>query len=329
MTDPQESCKLENIQIQSPGEQRADKGKRHSMSQRMEGIVKGLRFSQYELPVRAVFERTCQRAALLGEPEPTLWQVRQVCDGIAEEVKEIADGQYGDYRSYHRMTYRYHFDGSVIVYQIDFTRVDVLLKDKRPRGFHTKQAAEVIFNNDLRLLVIDNAEQLDAACYEFLHYLFAKTGCAILVVGLKQILEVIRDHRKFDNRAPLRIEFAVPSEEEILTLVLPHLSIPLWTFDPISEKDQALGRKLWASVTPSLRNVRAVLQNACLLADAEGKNTITHDMVKLGFQMTGLRRRVGGFGEDDQEEKHETQTEYEEESVRRQRAKKKDEEEGE
>ena len=121
-----------------PREQRADKGKRHAMSQRMEGIIAGLRFSQHDLPIRAVFERACQRAALLGEPEPTPWQVRQICDGIAEEVKEVADGRYGDYRSSHRMTYRYHFDGSVIVYQIDFTPVDVLLKDVRPRGFHTK-----------------------------------------------------------------------------------------------------------------------------------------------------------------------------------------------
>ncbi len=51
---------------------------------------------------------------------------------------EVADGRYGEYRSKHRMTYRYHFDGSVIIYQIDFTPVDVLLKDIRKRGFHTK-----------------------------------------------------------------------------------------------------------------------------------------------------------------------------------------------
>ncbi len=121
-----------------PREQRADTGKRHAMSQRMEGIVAGLRFSQHDLPIRAVFERACQRATLLGEPEPTQWQVRQICDGIAEEVKEVADGHYGDYRSAHRMTYRYHFDGSIIVYQIDFTPMDVLLKDIRKRGFHTK-----------------------------------------------------------------------------------------------------------------------------------------------------------------------------------------------
>lgn len=121
-----------------PCEQRSDVGKRHAMSPRMQGIVAGLRFSQRDLPVREVYERACPRARLLGEPEPTLWQVRQICDDIAEEVKEIADGRFGDYRSKHRMTYRYHFDGSVIVYQIDFTPVDVLLKDIREKGFHTK-----------------------------------------------------------------------------------------------------------------------------------------------------------------------------------------------
>ena len=121
-----------------PREQRSDTGKRHAMSPRMENIVAGLRFSQRDLPVKAVFERASQKAILLGEPEPTLWQVRQVCDGIADHVKTVADERFGDYREKYRITYRYYFDGSVIVYQIDFTPVDVLLRDVRSRGFHTQ-----------------------------------------------------------------------------------------------------------------------------------------------------------------------------------------------
>lgn len=125
-----------------PCEQRSDKGRRHNLSERMEGIIVGIRLSQSDLPMHEVHTRASQRAVLLAEPGPTLWQVRRVCDGIAKEVKEVADGRYGEYRNKHRITYRYHFDGSVIVYQIDFTRVDVLLKDVRRRGFHT-QSVEV------------------------------------------------------------------------------------------------------------------------------------------------------------------------------------------
>lgn len=118
--------------------ERRDKGHCHTISPRMESIIAGIRFSQRDLPLHEVHTRARQRAGLLAEPEPTLWQVRQVCDQIPEQVKEIADERYGDYRSKHRMTYRYHFDGSVIVYQIDFTRVDVLLRDVRRRSVRTK-----------------------------------------------------------------------------------------------------------------------------------------------------------------------------------------------
>jgi putative transposase len=118
--------------------ERSDKGHCHGISLRMEGIIAGIRFSQRDLPLHEVHARATQRARLLSEPEPTLWQVRQVCDQIPEQVKEIADERYGDYRDKHRMTYRFHFDGSVIVYQIDFTPVDVLLKDVRKRSLRTK-----------------------------------------------------------------------------------------------------------------------------------------------------------------------------------------------
>jgi putative transposase len=118
--------------------ERRDKGHCHTLSSRMENVVAGVRLSQRELPLHAVHRQSCQRARLLGEPEPTLWQVRQICDHLSEHVKEIADERYGDERSAHRMTYRYYFDGSVIVYQIDFTPVDVLLKDARKRSLRTQ-----------------------------------------------------------------------------------------------------------------------------------------------------------------------------------------------
>ena len=191
------------------------------------------------------------------------------------------------------------------------------------------QAAEVIFNNNLRLLGIDNAEQLDTLCYDFLHYLNAKTGCAIFVMGLKPILQMIRKHEKFENRVTQWLDFPLPSEEDVLKTILPQLTIPYWTFDPTSEKDLVLGRKLWSSVTPSVRSLREVLQNACIIAHIEGKTHITPDLVTQGFRMTMLRRKPsGGLEEDEQEgERQETQTEYEDESVRRQRGKKKDNEE--
>lgn len=118
-----------------PKEERSDKGHPHNMSMRMEDIVAALRFSQMDIPLHEVHRQACQRARLLGEPEPSDWQVRYICDHIPEEVKLVADKRSGTFRSERRLTYRFQFDGKVIIYQIDFTRVDVLVRDIRRRGY--------------------------------------------------------------------------------------------------------------------------------------------------------------------------------------------------
>lgn len=120
-----------------PKEERADKGHPHNMSPRMEEIIIALRFSQMDIPLHQVHKQAKQRALVLGEPEPTLWQVRYVCDRIPEEEKLMADKRFGQFRSERRLTYRFQFDGSVIIYQVDFTRVDVLVRDIRKRGYRT------------------------------------------------------------------------------------------------------------------------------------------------------------------------------------------------
>ncbi len=118
-----------------PKEERSDKGHPHNLSVLMEDIIAALRFSQMDIPLHEVHRLACQRAHLLGEPEPTLSQVRFVCDRIPEEVKQVADKRFGDFRSERRLTYRFQFDGSVIIFQIDFTKVDVLVRDIRKRSF--------------------------------------------------------------------------------------------------------------------------------------------------------------------------------------------------
>jgi len=118
-----------------PKEERSDKGHPHNMSMRMEDIIAALRYSQMDIPLHEVHRQACQRARLLGEPEPSDWQVRYICDHILEEVKLVADKRFGTFRSERRLTYRFQFDGKVIIYQIDFTQVDVLVRDIRRRGY--------------------------------------------------------------------------------------------------------------------------------------------------------------------------------------------------
>jgi hypothetical protein len=69
--------------------------------------------------------------------------------------------------------------------------------DEKPHSINTNrykiadEAAEAILSNDLKALFVDDAEQLNKDGFEFLRYIFAKTGCSIVVIGLSQILRLI------------------------------------------------------------------------------------------------------------------------------------------
>jgi DNA transposition AAA+ family ATPase len=152
--------------------------------------------------------------------------------------------------------------------------METLLKGlgERPRGNTTnrykiaEEAAEAILNNDLKILFVDEADLLNIDGFEFLRYIFGKTGCPIVVVGLRQILQVINAYEKFGSRVGPHIEFRPPDEDEVLSKILPQLCIPRWTFDPSSEADNAMGMELWDHTKPSFRNLRTVLQYASVLA---------------------------------------------------------------
>src|SRR2546429_1617289 len=55
------------------------------------------------------------------------------------------------------------------------------------------EAAEAILSNDLKILFVDDPEQLNAEGFDFLRYIYAKTA-AIELVGLRPIVRVISQH---------------------------------------------------------------------------------------------------------------------------------------
>jgi putative transposase len=118
---------------------RSDKGSYHNLSERMMHIIGGLRLSKYDRPLSDVLQEACKRARLLGEPEPSEWQVRAVIKAIPQAVLLLADGRRNEYRNKYRVTYRRFFDGSVIIYQIDWTPVPILVKDIRRPGTKKKR----------------------------------------------------------------------------------------------------------------------------------------------------------------------------------------------
>jgi DNA transposition AAA+ family ATPase len=51
------------------------------------------------------------------------------------------------------------------------------------------EAAAAIEHNDLKLIIVDEADRLNEDSFEMLCHLFDKTGCPILLVNLLSILE--------------------------------------------------------------------------------------------------------------------------------------------
>lgn len=117
---------------------RSDRGGYHGISDRMVEIVRGIRLSNRDWSARAVHEEACKKAHLLGEAAPSERQVRSICEDIPEPVLLIADGRQDEFRNRYRITYRMQFGNSQIVYQIDHTPIDVLVRDMRSERYRTK-----------------------------------------------------------------------------------------------------------------------------------------------------------------------------------------------
>ncbi len=143
---------------------RADKDSFHGISDRMVNIVRGIRLTNRDWRVRAVLEESCKRARLLAESEPTEWQVRSILDDIPNFVFAVADGREDDYRGKYRITYRRRRDGTYIEVQIDWTWVDVLVKDLRRPGVRAKSG-----ETRLALIIAMEANSRGVPVYRFCH----------------------------------------------------------------------------------------------------------------------------------------------------------------
>ena len=161
------------------------------------------------------------------------------------------------------------------------------LRDK-PRGRNIYQfsdgAADAIERNDLTCIIVDEADRLNEDSFEVLRYLFDKTGCPIVVVGLPSIESVIDRHEKFKSRVGLRMEFLPVEREEMLETVLPNLVFPRWKFDPGDEDALVMGNLICDMVGPSLRKLRNLLQIASQMARHYDESRITSDLITEAFR---------------------------------------------
>ncbi len=124
---------------------RSDKHGHHRLTPRMQEVIRGVRLSQPDKPIRSVYKAVCHKAEMLGEPAPSEWQVRQICAEIPHAAVLLADGREDEFRNRYEVTRRMEQirqQDFRIIYMIDHTLVDVLVKDLRGPKYRT-QSGEV------------------------------------------------------------------------------------------------------------------------------------------------------------------------------------------
>jgi DNA transposition AAA+ family ATPase len=147
-------------------------------------------------------------------------------------------------------------------------------------------STEAVRRSDLDLILVDEGDWLNVESFEFLRHVFDRTGCPIVIVGLPHIMQVIAKHEKFSSRVGLQMEFLPLTQEEVLTTVLPALTLPYWQYDVTSSADREVGILLWERVAPSFRKLRVVLQYASQIARARQAERITPTILKETFRLT-------------------------------------------
>lgn len=112
---------------------RSDKDQHHKISTRMVEIIEGIRLSYPDFPIRATWEEACKRARLLGEVEPSVWQVRAICEDIPNAVRLLADRREKEFRDGTRLTHRVDWSGQPCTILIDHVHpLHILVRDLRP-----------------------------------------------------------------------------------------------------------------------------------------------------------------------------------------------------
>jgi len=165
------------------------------------------------------------------------------------------------------------------------TVLDGLLEKPKGNNIYemADEAALAIERNEVKLLVVDEADRLNEDSFEVLRHLYDKTGCPIVLVGLPAILRVIEHHEKFSSRVGLRMHFLPLELKEVLTVVLPGLVIPRWCYDPEQESDCLMGTEIWNKVNPSLRKLTNLLEIASQTARVSGLPRISKETIEEAF----------------------------------------------
>jgi transposase InsO family protein len=106
------------------------------LSEFMVNVVVGLRLKHPTLTLKALSSRAATLAQQAGEDIPSEWQVAEICRNLPQSALLLGTRKRREFRNKFQITYSIRFGG--VVYQIDHTLVDVLVRDMRKPKYRTK-----------------------------------------------------------------------------------------------------------------------------------------------------------------------------------------------
>lgn len=152
-----------------------------------------------------------------------------------------------------------------------------------------REIKKIIKQNDIRLIIVDEADLLDIHGLEFIRGLFKSTGCTFLLIGLEGLQKTIDRHPKFKRRMAKPVKLLPLTEDEVVHKFLPGLIFDHWKYDPKIAADIQLGKLLWGRVQPSLSALRDAIDVANDLAEKWEIEHITKKEI-----LDGLKEVSGG-----------------------------------
>jgi putative transposase len=115
--------------------ERDDKGKSHSVSERMENIIRYFRLRKRRPSTNWVHKQACIMARYLNEVEPTPRKVREIINEIPNWITTLSDKRWKAFKNNFRLTHTWIFAGDIPeVWQVDTTQIDLLNIDPREDG---------------------------------------------------------------------------------------------------------------------------------------------------------------------------------------------------
>ncbi|HRW97997.1 MAG TPA: ATP-binding protein [Cyclobacteriaceae bacterium] len=164
------------------------------------------------------------------------------------------------------------------------------LGEKPPRSGNKHDIAEmvtrIIENNGVKLIFVDEADRLNRESFDIIRYVFDRTGCKFVIVGLPDVLNVIERHQQFSSRAGLRMKFERPDLDEVLSTILPNMVVPQWKYHPNDDADRKMGILAW-EMSGNFRRLRNLLERAGSLCRLLKSPYITEEILRSIFQYTG------------------------------------------